>query len=154
MGEDTSPTDPALGCKRAAIRKLEHELGIPSASLSVEDFVYMTRIHYLADSVPDPAWGEHEVDYVFVVQKDVEMKLNPNEVSEVVYVTKEELKAMMRKAELHRGESQAVLLAEEDEEEKKEEKKKKKGNSVKIGPPPPPQQQTETKAKRGCQRWR
>lgn len=101
----------------------------------------MTRIHYLADSAPDPAWGEHEVDYVMVVQKDVELKLNPSEVSEAVYVTKEELKAMMRKAELHRGESQEVLLAEEDEEEKEE--TKKKGKNVKIGPPPPPQQQEQ-----------
>lgn len=46
------------GVRRAAIRKLEHELGIPSSGLDVNDFKYMTRLHYISDS--DKLWGEHE----------------------------------------------------------------------------------------------
>lgn len=60
MGLDHSPADQLLGVKRAAIRKLEHELGIQQ--LPLESLMYLTRIHYLADS--DPTWGEHEIDYV------------------------------------------------------------------------------------------
>ena len=50
--------DPAIGVKTAAIRKLEHELGIPLDSLTPSDFKYLTKIHYLAES--DGEWGEHE----------------------------------------------------------------------------------------------
>eukprot|EP01027_Heterolobosea_sp_BB2_P022044 GEZU01032425.1.p2 GENE.GEZU01032425.1~~GEZU01032425.1.p2 ORF type:complete len:159 (+),score=57.07 GEZU01032425.1:88-564(+) len=50
--------DNDLGVKRAAIRKLEHELGIPASKLSVEDFTYVTRFQYKA--LYDDKWGEHE----------------------------------------------------------------------------------------------
>lgn len=43
-----------LGCKRAAIRKLDHELGIPTSSLNTQDLMYMTKIHYIANS--DEKW--------------------------------------------------------------------------------------------------
>jgi len=90
-----------LGCQRAAIRKLEQELGISPSELSVDDFIYLTKIHYIANS--DPDWGEHEVDYVFFAQKDVNLNLNLNEVEDVVkYVTADELRDMMDQAD--RGE--------------------------------------------------
>jgi isopentenyl-diphosphate Delta-isomerase len=47
-----------LGVKVAASRKLEHELGIPRSQTSVDQFQYLTRIHYLAPS--NGIWGEHE----------------------------------------------------------------------------------------------
>jgi isopentenyl-diphosphate delta-isomerase len=47
-----------LGAKAAAVRKLNHELGIPPEQLKIEDFTFLTRIHYLAPS--DGIWGEHE----------------------------------------------------------------------------------------------
>lgn len=47
-----------LGVRRAAQRKLYHELGIPNAQVPLDGFVYITRIHYLAPS--DGLWGEHE----------------------------------------------------------------------------------------------
>ena len=47
-----------LGVRLAANRKLEHELGIPRSQTPVEEFQYLTRIHYLAPS--DGKWGEHE----------------------------------------------------------------------------------------------
>ena len=36
----------------------------------------MTRIHYLAQNFPDTRWGEHEIDYVLVVKKDVDLDIN------------------------------------------------------------------------------
>ena len=47
-----------LGAKNAAKRKLTHELGIPAEQIKVDDFTFLTRIHYLAPS--DGIWGEHE----------------------------------------------------------------------------------------------
>lgn len=47
-----------MGVKRAAIRKLDHELGIPAAQVPIENFKFLTRIHYKAPS--DGKWGEHE----------------------------------------------------------------------------------------------
>lgn len=50
-----------LGVRRAAQRKLHHELGIPNAQVPLDGFVYITRIHYLAPS--SGLWGEHESEY-------------------------------------------------------------------------------------------
>jgi len=47
-----------LGVRNAASRKLEQELGIPRLQTEVDEFQYLTRIHYLAPS--DGVWGEHE----------------------------------------------------------------------------------------------
>jgi isopentenyl-diphosphate Delta-isomerase len=46
------------GVKRAAQRKLDHELGIKAAQVPLSDFKFLTRIHYKAPS--DGKWGEHE----------------------------------------------------------------------------------------------
>lgn len=76
----------AKGIKSAAIRRLNYELGIPRSELDFQDFIYLTRIHYKAAN--DGIWGEHEVDYILFMQKDVTLKPNPNEVSHVEYVKK------------------------------------------------------------------
>lgn len=47
-----------MGVKRAAQRKLDHELGIKAAQVPIENFKFLTRIHYKAPS--DGKWGEHE----------------------------------------------------------------------------------------------
>jgi isopentenyldiphosphate isomerase len=36
------------GVKHAAIRKLDHELGIPSHELQMDKFKFLTRLHYWA----------------------------------------------------------------------------------------------------------
>lgn len=46
------------GTKRAAIRKLDQELGIKAEYVPLEMFKFLTRIHYKAPS--DGKWGEHE----------------------------------------------------------------------------------------------
>lgn len=52
-----------LGVRLAASRKLEHELGIPRSETPVDQFQYLTRIHYLAPS--NGMWGEHEGEETF-----------------------------------------------------------------------------------------
>lgn len=47
-----------VGVKVAASRKLEHELGIPKSQTPIDQFQYLTKIHYLAPS--SGIWGEHE----------------------------------------------------------------------------------------------
>ncbi len=63
------------GIKAAAVRKLQHELGISPASLPASSFKYLTRLHYCAADTqthgPDSPWGEHEVDYILVARAQV-----------------------------------------------------------------------------------
>lgn len=92
--------------------------------IAVDDLVYMTRVHYRAasggaggqqgvgggtkvdvgDGGEDPTaaaaaagavWGEHEIDYVFVATKDVDVVPEPNEVSELAWVGPDRLRAML-----------------------------------------------------------
>jgi farnesyl-diphosphate farnesyltransferase len=88
------------GVKNAAIRKLEHELGINPALLQPDDFKYLTRLHYWAADVvthgKKSPWGEHEIDYILFLKKDLDLKPNPEEVSDVKYVTLSELQKMMQ----------------------------------------------------------
>jgi len=101
--EVDSPADVASGktpgTNRAAIRKLDHELGIKSSNLTPDSFKFLTRMHYWAtDSVthgPEAPFGEHEIDYILFAQADVDVHPNPEEVSDYKYVTREELKQMM-----------------------------------------------------------
>ena len=99
-----------LGVRVAASRKLEHELGIPQSQTPIDQFQYLTRIHYLAPS--NGMWGEHEgiffflfvnyfvftvppaVDYILFLVADVTVTPNPNEIRDHKYVSKEELQSM------------------------------------------------------------
>ncbi|KZT40069.1 Isopentenyldiphosphate isomerase [Sistotremastrum suecicum HHB10207 ss-3] len=83
-----------LGVRVAASRKLEHELGIPPTQTPVDEFQYLTRIHYLAPS--NGMWGEHEVDYILFITADVDVTPNLNEIRDFKYVSKEELEAMFQ----------------------------------------------------------
>jgi len=87
-----------IGVKRAALRKLEHELGIKLGSIKEEEVHHLTRIHYLAQS-DQSEWGEHEVDHILFIQKDVQLKPNRNEVAATQWVNADELKALFRDQE-------------------------------------------------------
>ncbi|XP_051872794.1 isopentenyl-diphosphate Delta-isomerase 1 [Pristis pectinata] len=87
----------AIGVRRAAQRRLKEEFGIPVQQVPLEEMNYLTRIHYKAQS--DGIWGEHEIDYIIFIQKDVTLKPDPNEIKSYCYVTKEELKDLLKKAE-------------------------------------------------------
>ncbi|CAK5056401.1 unnamed protein product [Meloidogyne enterolobii] len=79
------------GVKVAAKRKLLHELGIDT--VNVGDMEVMGRFIYLARS--DSIWVEHELDYAIIVTNfDAAFKPNPEEVSEVRFVTPDELNEM------------------------------------------------------------
>lgn len=86
----------AMGVKRAAQRKLKHELGIEPHQVPLEKFNYLTRIHYKSANVPaDGTWGEHELDYILVIRCDVDLRPNTNEVMSHRYVNKSELAQLM-----------------------------------------------------------
>ncbi|KAL9935469.1 hypothetical protein V8E36_005817 [Tilletia maclaganii] len=82
-----------IGVRRAAQRKLDHELGIPASQVPLEKFQYLTRIHYLAPS--DGLWGEHEIDYILFITADVTLNPSENEVSDTKWVAPDELKSLM-----------------------------------------------------------
>lgn len=112
------------GVRRAAARKLQHELGIPQ-TYQLDDFSYLTRIHYYAKS--DEIWAEHEsessqssrkpsprlpskaekltrsivplVDYILFLTLSPEFTINPNEVSATKWVSKEDLVEFFRDPE-------------------------------------------------------
>ena len=88
------------GVKAAAVRKLEHELGIKSPKVQIKKFKFLTRLHYWAADVvthgKKSPWGEHEIDYILFIQADgLKMKPNPEEVMNTKYVSMDELKEMM-----------------------------------------------------------
>jgi len=94
------------GAKRAAVRKLEHELGIKSEQVPVSDFNFLTRIHYLAPS--DGKWGEHEIDYILFIEADVSLDPNRNEVQDTRWVSPDELRQMFKDVESQTGIDQAL----------------------------------------------
>eukprot|EP00386_Alphamonas_edax_P008155 GDKI01026829.1.p1 GENE.GDKI01026829.1~~GDKI01026829.1.p1 ORF type:complete len:302 (-),score=74.03 GDKI01026829.1:133-1038(-) len=101
LGLDTN--DAVAGVKRAAVRKLQHELGV---SLAESTLNYVCRLHYLSAS--DGKWGEHEIDYVLlgcVDEHKVPVCPNANEVRATKYVSSGELKEMM-----HRDDSGMLKL--------------------------------------------
>ncbi|KAJ9176119.1 hypothetical protein P3X46_011464 [Hevea brasiliensis] len=87
----------ALGVRNAAQRKLFDELGIPAEDVPVDHFTPLGRILYKASS--DGKWGEHELDYLLFIVRDVNVNPNPDEVADVKYVNRDQLKELLRKAD-------------------------------------------------------
>lgn len=64
-GETGAELDAAVnGVRRAAQRKLDHELGIKAEQVPLDNFRFLTRIHYKAPS--DGKWGEHESELLLL----------------------------------------------------------------------------------------
>lgn len=78
----------ALGVKLAAKRRLNYELGVPIDQTEIDDFHYLTRIHYQATD--DNIWGEHEIDYILFLKKDVDIIPNTDEVNDVKFVSQKD----------------------------------------------------------------
>ncbi|KAI5083150.1 hypothetical protein GOP47_0002893 [Adiantum capillus-veneris] len=72
------------------------ELGIAAADAPVDQLLCLGRILYKAPS--DGKWGEHELDYLLFLVRDVTVEPNPEEVADVMYVNKEQLKELLKKA--------------------------------------------------------
>ncbi|KAE9556300.1 hypothetical protein FO519_000483 [Halicephalobus sp. NKZ332] len=83
----------AIGIRRAAHRKLEHELGISRDVYKPDDFDFVGKFLYHADS--DDYWCERELDYVLILKNfDAQLKNNPDEVSATKFVNKNALFSM------------------------------------------------------------
>lgn len=88
--EVDTPADVASGLtpgvKRAAVRKLKHELGIEAHQVPEAAFKFLTRLHYwAADTIthgPSAEWGEHEIDYILFIQAKVDVVPHPDEVDD------------------------------------------------------------------------
>ncbi|MDP6869666.1 MAG: isopentenyl-diphosphate delta-isomerase [Candidatus Poseidoniaceae archaeon] len=82
-----------MGVKRAAVRKLQHELGISEEQIPIEKFQFVTRMRYQARQ--DEIWIEREIDHCLVIHSDVDLKINSNEVCETRWVSQEDLEEML-----------------------------------------------------------
>ncbi|KAK8660269.1 hypothetical protein V6N13_051201 [Hibiscus sabdariffa] len=86
-----------LGVRNAAQRKLLDELGIPAEDVPVDQFTPLGRMLYKAPS--DGKWGEHELDYLLFIVRDVNVHPNPDEVAGAKYVNRDQLKELLQKAD-------------------------------------------------------
>jgi geranylgeranyl diphosphate synthase type I len=68
-------------------------LGIDPNQVKLEDFHFITKMMYSARMNED--WIEREIDHILIIQADVDLSINQNEVSEIKWVTKDELEAML-----------------------------------------------------------
>jgi len=91
--EDEMESHNNLGVKRAAVRKLEQELGIHPSQVPIEKFEFITKMRYQARQ--DEEWIEREVDHCLIIHADVDLNPNENEVSEVKWVSQQELAYML-----------------------------------------------------------
>ncbi|KAI1721884.1 NUDIX domain-containing protein [Ditylenchus destructor] len=93
-------SDFAIGIRRAAKRKLDHELGI--SNIDVAQFHVMGRFIYKAAS--DNDWMEHELDYALVVPNFDCKNIRPNseEVSDIKLVDQSTLECMMQDSKTHK----------------------------------------------------
>ncbi|GJM88595.1 hypothetical protein PR202_ga04673 [Eleusine coracana subsp. coracana] len=86
-----------MGVRNAAQRKLFDELGITAEDLPIDHFIPLGRLLYKAPS--DGKWGEHELDYLLFMVRDVKMDPNSEEVADVKYMNRDQLKELVRKAD-------------------------------------------------------
>ncbi|KAK6200120.1 isopentenyl diphosphate:dimethylallyl diphosphate isomerase [Scheffersomyces amazonensis] len=102
-------TNAIEGVKKAAQRKLDHELGIPYSDSPLKNFQFLTRIHYKAGNAglsnneqSDSKWGEHEIDYILILKakNNITINANVNEVSNYKFVSANELKSMFEDSSL------------------------------------------------------
>ncbi|ETO06939.1 hypothetical protein RFI_30455 [Reticulomyxa filosa] len=114
------------GTKRAAIDRMAIELGISPGQIHSSQLHFLTRVLYKA--ILDEHWAEFEsyvclfvfscqialftlffslflmiecaLDYILIARKRVNFNANPNEVSDIRYFDKVELKELMRQAKV------------------------------------------------------
>ena len=111
-GRAPDESDGVAGVRVAAVRKLEHELGIVVADLGAR-FQPVTRVRYAARS--NETWGESEIDYILLVrvnEADTPLAPNANEVSATQYVSRERMQAMLTdgKKRIHTSRVERFLI--------------------------------------------
>lgn len=94
-----------MGVKAAAVRKLNHELGIPTAELDPTRFKFLTRMHYWgADTKTygrdDAFWGEHEIDHILLYRlgkgEKLTLECHPEEVQAIAWLDIRQLEEAMK----------------------------------------------------------
>lgn len=85
----------------AAQRRVDFELNIKVDK--TEEFKLVDKFIYKSKSYD--GWGEYELDYVFLLRKDLE-SVNPNveEIGETAWVGKDELREFLKRKEVEKGE--------------------------------------------------
>ena len=90
-----------IGVRRAAQRRLEHELGVPSDQARTDNIQFVTRILYEAGS--SDQWGEHELDYILMLRQragePLSVRANPEEVQATEWVARSHLQDFLRDCE-------------------------------------------------------
>lgn len=84
----------AIGVRRAVIRRSNFELGTKLEDIQPEELKFMNRLAYRAES-DGGRWGEAEIDYIFVLRKNLELNPNPDEVQSMRYVTKKDMQDLL-----------------------------------------------------------
>lgn len=91
----------AIGVRRAVIRRSNYELGIKTSDIKINELKFMNRILYRAES-DGGIWGEAEIDYIFILHKDIELKANPEEVQSYQYVTRDQMHELLEDSQSNR----------------------------------------------------
>lgn len=85
----------AIGVKRATVRRSQFELGTKPDAFEIGDLNFVNRIIYRAES-DGGCWGEAEVDYIFILKKNIDLEPNPDEVQSYRFVTKDEMRNLLK----------------------------------------------------------
>ncbi|XP_021071753.1 isopentenyl-diphosphate delta-isomerase 2 [Mus pahari] len=83
----------ALGVRRAALRRLQAELGILQDQISIKDIIFMNRIYH--KSPFDDIWGDHEIGYLLLMRKDLTLNLDTREVKRCCYMSQKEVQELL-----------------------------------------------------------
>lgn len=86
--------DEAIGVKRATIRRSNFELGIDLRDITPSELKFVNRLAYRAVS-DGGLWGEAEIDYIFILRKNLALNPNPEEVRSFRYVTRDEMRDLL-----------------------------------------------------------
>lgn len=84
----------AVGVRRATVRRTNFELGTKPGDIKLEKLMFMNRLAYRAES-DGGRWGESEIDYIFILKKNIELNPNPDEVQSYRYVTKSQFQELL-----------------------------------------------------------
>lgn len=84
----------AIGVKRATIRRSHFELGTALDDIRAEELNFVNKIAYRAAS-DCGKWGEAEIDYIFVLRKNLNLNINPEEIQSYRYVDRSEMKDLL-----------------------------------------------------------
>jgi isopentenyl-diphosphate delta-isomerase len=86
--------DGEFGARLAAQRRLGLKLGVEPNVADPAKMTFHTRVHYQAPSpAVKPVWGEHEVDYILILQglEETDVVPNTNEIADINWLLRENI---------------------------------------------------------------